>query len=175
MSQQGTDNQVEPEVDRANRATCRSTPPTCAGCRRRCRAAMRRGRRRAVHAFSGATVTNQFSQAAARRVSPTTMAETPAGGPSSIPTPSPPSSTRSSTTRRRITCSATRHQSRARRTLPPHQGPPEASGSETRIPLRLLRAARRALDEGRSRAAAADQLLWFRHGLSACPDRLSSG
>ena len=115
------------------------------------------GSRRGTSAFSGASTRNQFSSLAATQDTLTTMAED-TGGRAFFDSNSFGAGVRPG--RRRhvgvLRARLLEHQPRARRPVPPHQGAAEAAGSEARIPLRLLRAARlRALDEGRPRAAAA--------------------
>ena len=82
MSQQGTDNQVELRrtVDRANRANVSIYAADMRGLQAQVPGGdATQGSRRGTSAFSGATVTNQFSQAAATQDTLTTMAEDTGG------------------------------------------------------------------------------------------------
>jgi VWFA-related protein len=82
MSQQGSDNQVELRrtVDRANRANVSIYAADMRGLQAQVPGGdATQGSRRGTSAFSGATVTNQFSQAAATQDTLTTMAEDTGG------------------------------------------------------------------------------------------------
>ena len=160
MSQQGTDNQVQLRrtVDRANRANVSIYAADMRGLQAMVPGGdATQGSRRGTSTFSGASTRNQFSSMAALAG----HADDDGGGHRR------PRVLRLELVRRGVRQGRRRHlgvlrarllehQPGARRPVPPHQGAAEAPGSEARIPLRLLRAARlRALDQGRSRAAAA--------------------
>ena len=115
------------------------------------------GSRRGTSTFSGASTRNQFSSLAATQDTLTTMAED-TGGRAFFDSNSfgEVFDRVVNDTSAYYVLGLHQHQPRARRPLPPHQGAAQAHRPEARISLRLLRAARlRALDQGRSRAAAA--------------------